>query len=89
VAGHTGCTECRSSKLLGGRSNIGAYKTSEALQQDFVARAKAVHGDSYDYSQVDYRGASQKVKIICPLHGPFCSRRATIFEEISVQIAHN
>lgn len=71
VAGHTGCTECRSSKLLGGRSNIGAYKTSEALQQDFVARAKAIHGDSYDYSQVDYRGASRKVKIICSLHGPF------------------
>jgi len=71
VAGHTGCPECRSSKLLGGRSNIGAYKTSEALQQDFVERAKGIHGDAYDYSQVDYRGASQKVKIICPIHGPF------------------
>lgn len=71
VAGHTGCPECWSSKLLGGRSNIGTYKTSEALQQDFVARAKATHGDAYDYSQVDYRGASQKVRITCSLHGPF------------------
>lgn len=71
VAGHTGCPECRSSKLLGGRSNIGTYKTPATLQKDFVERAKSVHGDSYDYSQVDYRGAAQRIKIICRLHGPF------------------
>lgn len=71
VAGHTGCTECRSSKLLGNRSNIGTYKTSDALRQDFVARAKAIHGEAYDYSQVDYRGAAHKIKITCPRHGPF------------------
>ncbi len=71
VAGHTGCPECRSSKLLGDRSSIGAYKTSGELQLDFVARARAIHGEVYDYSQVHYRGAGRKVKILCPRHGPF------------------
>lgn len=71
LAGHTGCFECRSSKLLGGKSNIGVYKSSEELQKDFVARAKVIHGNAYDYSQVVYRGAAQNVKIICPRHGLF------------------
>jgi hypothetical protein len=30
-----------------------------------------VHGDKYDYSQVDYEGANIEVKIICKLHGIF------------------
>lgn len=39
----------------------------------FITRARAVHGDKYDYSQVVYRGAWAKVKIICPnpVHGAF------------------
>ena len=71
VEGHTGCLQCRSSKLLGRKSNIGSYKTPAALQKDFVERAQSVHGDTYDYSQVDYRGAAQRIKIVCHLHGPF------------------
>lgn len=71
LAGHTGCSGCLSAKLLGDRSNIGAFKTSDKLQQNFVARAQAVHGDVYDYSQLDYRGVAKKVTIICTTHGPF------------------
>lgn len=71
VAGHTGCPKCRSSKLLGGKSNIGAYKTSDDLHQEFVARAQGVHGDSYDYHQAEYLGAARNIKIICRSHGPF------------------
>lgn len=37
----------------------------------FIERAISVHGDKYDYSRVDYRGASEKVLIICPKHGVF------------------
>jgi len=37
----------------------------------FVDRARAVHGDKYDYSNVDYAGANTKVEIICPTHGIF------------------
>lgn len=37
----------------------------------FIQRARAVHGDKYDYSQVEFVNTKTKVKIICPLHGPF------------------
>lgn len=39
--------------------------------EDFIERAKQVHGDKYDYSFVDYVKSSQKVRIICPKHGEF------------------
>lgn len=39
--------------------------------EDFIKEAREVHGDKYDYSQVEYRGTNDKVCIICPDHGPF------------------
>lgn len=39
--------------------------------QDFISRAKAIHGDVYDYSISKYVGASAKIKIGCPVHGVF------------------
>ena len=39
--------------------------------QDFINRAKKVHGDKYDYSLVDYTNSLNKVNIICPIHGVF------------------
>ena len=38
---------------------------------EFVAKAKMLHGDKYDYSKVKYDGAAIKVSIICPIHGEF------------------
>lgn len=32
---------------------------------------RKVHGDRYDYSQVEYVGAKRKVVIVCPDHGEF------------------
>ena len=37
----------------------------------FIARAKAVHGELYDYRNVRYVNTQTKVTVICPLHGPF------------------
>lgn len=37
----------------------------------FIEKSKLIHGDKYDYSLVDYKGTSIKVKIICPKHGIF------------------
>jgi hypothetical protein len=37
----------------------------------FVAQARAIHGDTYDYSQVVYAGKKKKVTIICKKHGAF------------------
>ena len=39
--------------------------------EEFVQKAKEIHGDKYDYSLVDYKNALTKVKIICPKHGVF------------------
>ncbi len=38
---------------------------------NFVEKAKAVHGDTYDYSKTIYRTAKIKVTIICSTHGEF------------------
>lgn len=38
---------------------------------DFIERAKEVHGDKYDYSEVDYKNQRTDVEIICPIHGKF------------------
>lgn len=39
--------------------------------QQFVEKARKVHGDFYDYSRVDYQGNKVKVTVICPVHGEF------------------
>ena len=39
--------------------------------KSIVERFKEVHGDRYDYSLVDYKAISKKVKIICKEHGVF------------------
>ena len=43
-------------------------------KEDFIAKAKRVHGDKYDYSLVDYVGNKTQVKLICPKHGEFLTR---------------
>ena len=39
--------------------------------EDFIEKAKKVHGDKYDYSKVNYINQDTKVTIICPIHGEF------------------
>lgn len=39
--------------------------------QDFIEKAKLVHGDRYDYSKVDYKKHNSKVTILCSEHGEF------------------
>lgn len=45
-------------------------KTKNSTEQ-FVKKAKLIHGDKYDYSIVKYISCHSKVKIICPKHGIF------------------
>ena len=52
-----GCTKC-----------AGKYQMST---EEFIEKAKVVHGDRYDYSKVVYNGGDEKVCIICPEHGEF------------------
>lgn len=39
--------------------------------EEWVKKARKVHGDRYDYSLVVYTGSKKKVKIICREHGVF------------------
>lgn len=39
--------------------------------EDFLIKALKVHKDTYDYSQVEYKGFNKKIIIICKIHGPF------------------
>jgi len=39
--------------------------------EDFLIKARAVHGDKYDYSKVVYVGIYDFIIIICKIHGEF------------------
>ena len=43
---------------------------------DFIKRARKIHGNKYDYSKVEYKNSITKVCIICPEHGEFWQRPA-------------
>ena len=77
------CKECGlvfpqepSSHLAGrGCPKCSKKQTHKRVNQDmFLARAKEVHGDKYDYSKTDYQNMRSKVAIICPRHGVFYQR---------------
>lgn len=38
---------------------------------EFIEKSMKIHGDKYDYSNVEYINAKVKVKIICKIHGEF------------------
>ena len=48
------------------RDAMGKLTTDE-----FIKRAREVHGDRYDYSKVEYESTSTKICIICKKHGEF------------------
>lgn len=39
--------------------------------EEFIQKARTIHGDKYNYSLVNYISAFKKIKIICPVHGIF------------------
>jgi len=47
------------------------YDDKKLNTEIFINRSKKSHNNKYDYSLVDYKGAYDKVKIICPIHGEF------------------
>lgn len=74
-------------------------------REDFIERARGVHGEKYDYSKVVYKNAHAKVKIMCASHGvfsqkptnhtdlgqgcPACSRGGTAKERFMSKIIRN
>lgn len=51
---------------------MGKFLTTE----QFIEKAKNIHGNKYDYSKTEYVNAEKKVCIICPEHGEFWQRPA-------------
>ena len=59
--GH-GCPQCGVDR----RSGIRKIGTEE-----FIRKAKEIHGERYDYSQAEYITSNDPITVICPEHGPF------------------
>ena len=45
--------------------------SKKKTKEEFIKEARKVHGDKYDYTNVEYDGALKKVCIICHEHGEF------------------
>jgi hypothetical protein len=63
-AGHIACPECN-------KAGVGGARTIKLTTEEFIERAKSVHGERYNYDKVNYIGSSYKVTITCPIHGDF------------------
>lgn len=57
-----GCQKCKLEKLR---------KSFQSNSEEFINRAVAIHGDKYDYSNVNYINNSEKVRVTCKKHGNF------------------
>ena len=44
---------------------------AKGTTKKFIEKVKKIHGDTYDYSLVDYKNNNTKIKIICSIHGVF------------------
>jgi hypothetical protein len=54
-----GCDTC---------GNIQAGLKRKSNTEEFIRKAKKIHGERYDYSLVDYVDSMTEVEIICPVH---------------------
>lgn len=61
-----GCPQCKKERL-----QSQALSTLSVRQKDFFEKAKEIHGESYDYSKVEYINREKKVLITCRKHGDF------------------
>ena len=57
-----GCTECSKIKII---------ENQKSNTQEFISKARIVHGEKYDYSLVDYTNNHTQIEIICMEHGSF------------------
>lgn len=47
------------------------YPNIKLTTENFIQKAREIHGDKYDYSRVEYKDTKTKVCIICNKHGEF------------------
>lgn len=57
-----GCPDC---------GRLSRYSKRTLTVESFLIAAHLVHGDTYDYSQIEYKNTETKVSIVCKAHGGF------------------
>jgi len=57
-----GCTKCKIEKI----KEILTWSNKQ-----YIAKARKIHKNLYDYNNLDYRGMKEKVSITCSIHGLF------------------
>lgn len=57
-----GCRKC---------GNLIIKDSKNSNLEQFIEKSKAIHGNKYDYTKVEYTYSRKKVCIICPIHGEF------------------
>lgn len=57
-----GCSKC---------SFIKVAKKRTSTTDEFINKARKIHGDTYEYDNVEYISNKTKVKITCKIHGDF------------------
>ena len=62
LAGH-GCPKCNKKQT---NRKLGL--------NNFITKAREVHGDKYDYSRAVYKDMRSKIEVICPVHGSYFQR---------------
>lgn len=63
-----GCKQCGDSRIfIPGKGGRKPRKTTA----QFIAGARAIHGDTFNYDKTIYRGAQEQVIITCKTHGDF------------------
>jgi very-short-patch-repair endonuclease len=60
-----GCSHC---------DNLNKNKKRKLSHNDFIVKAKKKHSNFYDYSLVHFNKTSEKINIICSIHGNFNQR---------------
>lgn len=68
-----GCPKCSRIWTDEHKHNLqkSSRKSRGMTTEEWVERARSIHGDKYDYSQTVYVNQRTNVKIICPIHGVF------------------
>lgn len=62
LSGNAGCKTC---------ANILNNPNKRSNNNNFIQKAQLIHGNKYDYSQINYKGSNILVEIICRKHGVF------------------
>ena len=58
-------------RLMNGHGCPKCGGNEKLTTEEFIRRAKEIHGNKYNYSKVEFKSTNKKVCIVCPKHGEF------------------